>query len=221
MALTLPHVINLMNMLYIYIYIYDVFQAGSVNLATLLRAPTRLSVAKESLPSRRRKHPALKNKRETRVGNTSDAKSKPSAIEPAHLLLLQVPETREATSYPCPRFRISFAASLVSLETSFQAAPGQHRAMKAAQLAGKAAAEQLQSAVLVCRCGYHEVWHQGSSAMDSEDLQVPASPLSPVRRCFEAPRPHTSPGRPRPLEALVEKGRLRRTGSTILVPKAT
>ena len=90
--------------------------------------------------------------------------------------------------------------------------------MKAAQLAGKAAAEQLQSAVLVCSCGYHEVWHQGSSAMDSEDLQVPASPMSPKQRssCYEVPtRPHTSPSRPRPVEAVVAAGRLRRVGSTI------
>eukprot|EP00913_Durusdinium_trenchii_P018899 g17759.t1 len=81
---------------------------------------------------------------------------------------------------------------------------GQLRAKKVAELEAKAATEGLDNAVEVCKCGYHQIWHQGRATLDSLDLEMTSrSDLSSLT----APRPRSSPSESLPARALISQSR--------------
>ena len=67
---------------------------------------------------------------------------------------------------------------------------GRLRAKKLGELAGKEAEGAMENAVHICKCGYHQIWHQGAAAQNSFDFELAGSISS-------SPVAASSPLRPR------------------------
>lgn len=112
---------------------------------------------------------------------------------------------------------------------------GRLRAKKLGELAGKAVEQEIENAVEICKCGYHQIWHQGMAALNSLDCELSGHSFngSSAPCASPPPRPRSSPDGESSLstalisqsfnlgkeEAMVSGGRrlaLQRVGSSML-----
>lgn len=70
---------------------------------------------------------------------------------------------------------------------------GRLRAKKLGELAGKAAEQEIENAVEICKCGYHQIWHQGMAALNSLDCELFGHSFNGSAPASPAPRPKSSP----------------------------